>query len=56
MKKRKGQVLLELFWVTLFLIAMASSLTWFYEKAQGTIEKHRIGKIGYDERFFITIR
>ena len=56
MKIKKGQILTELLWAVLFLIAFASSLTWLYEESQNIIEKKRIGKLVNHERAVITLR
>ena len=43
--KKKGSILIELFWIVFFILGFLSSFVYFYDQSQKHIEKHRMGKI-----------
>ena len=47
--KKRGQILLELIWLILFLSGFLASILYLFEKGRGEIEKYRLGKGRYHD-------
>ncbi len=54
-RKKRGQVLLELIWVVFLIVGFLSSFTYLYDQSQKRIEKHRMGKIVKDDQTSLSI-
>ena len=43
-QKKKGQMVIEILWMLLFILSFLSSVVLFYEKSEKEIQKLRIGE------------